>query len=83
MPCPKCGSVIVRFGKADVCPVCNGIRLLNRQATVLELNKNLQELESGLSNILKNYAEKNKLLRELGLAKREIFTGLFPQVPTI
>jgi hypothetical protein len=73
MPCPKCGSIIVRFGPNNICPNCNGVKLLNRQAASFELFLNQQMVETKANAILKklektifffNCAGKEKSLQE-------------------
>jgi hypothetical protein len=75
MPCPKCGSIIVRFGPNNICPNCNGVKLLNRQAASFELFLNQQMVETKVNAILKKL-EKNHFLLQL-CWQREKFARSF------
>lgn len=79
MPCPKCGSLLVRIEEHDVCPPCNGIVLLNRETAVKEMCANLENVETELQNLLKNRAEKNRILKELAWFREKFSRDFFSE----
>lgn len=79
MPCPKCQSLIVKYGKFNICPRCENVKLMNRNKAVAQLWVNDFEIESKFSAILRTNLDKSSLLIKLNW-QRELFSrGFFKQ----
>ncbi|MCW4009147.1 MAG: NERD domain-containing protein [Candidatus Bathyarchaeota archaeon] len=76
MPCPTCGSILVRFGKFIICPQCNKVPILNKKNAIFELYKNELAVEERINEIIRKAFNKNKLIIEL-CWERERFARKF------